>query len=336
MSDLTSAFKGLGLAPNTSPPRRHHTLNITFPVLSLLPHDTAPFFYPPKDLRFRQRPRLGRYHLTASDLSFWHRIVVKETIGLPTIPFHKTSLQPPEFLALMSSLESSAGHSTLEIASFESENFTQGSGIQHIFRLTTTRDKPPHNTPHTTLHTCQIPADHLETLFEKFAPSTEPNSQPTPHPWLPLISNLIHRASDRAYLHVSQNLQTSKKPAYRGEAALWARDWETSVPRPGSHLLASRLRCQLGPNNDNNNGGGGGGGGGGGEGWISLSELDSENLAAHQNEEMTFCLPCGHRAFFALGSLSCFGDGESAGLKCFCATATLWHRPRYFFKKKLL
>ena len=304
MADLSSTFESLGLATNTSPPPQHHTLNITYPALDLLPANATPYFYPPKDLRSRQRPKLGSYHLTRSNLAFFHRIPVNQYVGLSYPSSFSACLHAEGFLDLIASLTKAPGESTLEIVSFD--NGGSGGGledVQHMFRAKISGSKPNQNAPetHTTIHTCQIPAAQLNALFKRFSPSS-PSSEAGHHPWLPLVSNLINRTSDRAYLHVAERLQAStKKPTYRGEAARFARDWETSMPRSGSFLLASRLQCQRGDNNGS---------------WVNVHDLDGGNLFAHLDAQMFFRLPCGHSASFALRALSAVEDSKSADVAC--------------------
>jgi hypothetical protein len=170
-------------------------------------------------------------------------------------------------------------------------------GVCHIFHATvawagTDRNALP------TIHTCQIPAAQLEALFKKSSPSGS-GSEAGRHPWLALVSNLIYRESDRACLHVGCQLQASNKAAYRGEGARWAHDWETSTPKSGAFLSASRLQCQLG------NGG-----------WIPLHDLDRVNLAAYSREQIPFLLPCGQSASFAVKVLSMTEDPKSAEVAC--------------------
>ena len=285
MADLSSAFEGLGVVQNTSPPQQYHTLHITYPALSLLPENAQPYLYPPKDLRLRQRPKVERYHLTPSNLAFFHRIPVNRFLVLAYAPNYSSSLHASEFLELIGSLCKAPGNSNLEIVSFDSGT---SDGVCHLFRATVTWTIPGGNAQPTT-HMCQMPAAQLESLLRKSST----------HPWLALVSNLIHRESDRACLHVAYQLQASNRPTHRGEGARWARDWEASMPKSGSFLLASRLQCQLGN----------------GE-WIPLHELDRENVAFYSNEQIPFRLPCGHGAQFALMALSMTEDSKGAEVAC--------------------
>jgi hypothetical protein len=296
MGDLSSAFESLGFVPNTSPPEQYHTLNITYPALNLLPdnNNTPPYLYPPKDLHFRQRPRLDRYHLTPTNLSFFHRIPVNRLLGLAFASLYSGTLHADEFLKLISSLVKAPGQSTLEIVSFESEDPEHGTCIYHIFHATVSRA----GTNISTLHTCQMSDRELKSLFKIYGPSWSHGAAGR-HTWLALAKNLIYRESDRACLHVARQLEASTTPAYRGEGAHWARDWETSKLNSGSFLLASRLQCQLGN----------------GE-WIPVHDLDRENLFAHSHEQMQFLLPCGHEASFALKALSMTQDSKSAEVAC--------------------
>ncbi|KAM0688918.1 hypothetical protein Q7P36_010994 [Cladosporium allicinum] len=284
MADLSSAFEGLGVVQNTSPPQQYHTLNITYPALDLLPGNATPELYQPKHLFLRQRPKLERYHLTPSNLAFFHRIPVNRFLGLAYAPLFNSSLHAGEFLDLISSLVKAPGNNNLEVVSFDSGDLM---GICHTFRATVTWASPG-GTPHPTVHMCRITAFAFETLLRT-----------SPNPWLALVSNLINRASDRACLHVANQLQASNKPAHRGEGARWARDWEAMTPRSGSFLLASRLQCQLGN----------------GE-WIPLHELDRENVAFYSNEQIPFRLPCGHGARLALRALSLTEDSKCAEVAC--------------------
>lgn len=287
MADLSSAFESLGFAPSTSAPQQHHTLHIIYPALNLLPNHAPPHLYPPKNLRLRQRPRLERHHLTPANLSFFHRIPVNRFLGLAYAPLYNSSLHAGEFLDLISSLVKAPGQSNPEITSSDSGT---ADGVLHLFRATVTWASTVENAQ-PTIHTCQMSAAQFEGLLR--------NSGAERHPWRALVSNLIYRESDRACLHVAHQLQDSNKPAHRGEGARWARDWETSTPKSGSFLLASRLQCQLGDG-----------------GWIPLHELDRDNLMAHSNEQIPFLLPCGHGASFAIKALSITEDNKSAEVAC--------------------
>ena len=299
MADLTTAFETLGLATNPSPPPQYHTLNITYPALDLLPANAAPYIYPPKDLRFRQRPKLCAYHLTPSNLSYFHRIPVNKYLGLNFPSSFNSSPHADGFLELIASLTKAPGDSTLEIVSFDNNGDSGGvEDIQHILRATVSWNDPGQNVSQPKIHACQIPAAQLDTLLARCSP-TASTSSVGHHPYLSLISDLIHRSTDRACLHVAKNLQDSNKPAHRGEGARWARDWETCVPRSGAFLLASRLQCQRGDG-----------------GWVPLHGLDGENLIAHKDEKIVFLLPCGHSASFALKALSLTEDGKSAEVAC--------------------
>jgi hypothetical protein len=296
MGDLSSAFGNLGFVTNTSPPQQYHTLNITYPALDLLPDkDTPAYLYPPNDLHFRQRPRLEGYHLTPTNLAFFHRIPVNRYLGLAFASQYNDWIFAQEFLDLITSLVKSPGHSTLEIVTFNSGKSTDG--ICHTFRATVTWAQAD-RAASPTVHTCQLSKPQFESLLKAHCPSGACSGTGR-YPWLSLVKNLIYRESDRACLQVAQQLQASTTPAYRGEGARWARDWDTSALNSGSFLLASRLQCQLGN----------------GE-WIPVHDLDRENLVAHSNEQMQFLLPCGHEASFALKALSMTQDSRSAEVAC--------------------
>jgi hypothetical protein len=294
MSDLNSAFESLGFVPSTSAPQQYYTLNITYPALNLLPdNNTPPYLSPPKDLHFRQRPSFEKYHLTPTNLSFFHRIPVNKFLGAAFLSLYSGRLHAGGILQLMTSLVKAPGQTHLEMVSFESETPEGGTRISHIFRATVSWAGPNRNAC-STLHTCQI--SDLE--LRSYTPSG-PYGGAGLYAWLALVKNLVYRESDRACLQIAQNLQASNTPADRGEGARWARDWETSTPTPGSFLLASRLHCQLGN----------------GE-WIPLHELDRDNLVAYSHEQMQFLLPCGHEASFSLKALSTIEDSKAPAFAC--------------------
>jgi hypothetical protein len=202
-------------------------------------------------------------------------------------------------MLMMCCLQLSPGHSNLEIVSFDTGLGNPNSpDVCHILRATVTMKKPERDCSRATVHTSHIYGRALHSLLSRFSPSGS-SSNAQQHSWLSLVLNLVYRESDRACLHVAQQLQASRTVAHRGEGARWARDWETSMPRSGSSLLASHLRCNIG-----------------GGGLIPLHELDSENLAAHQNVQIAFVLPCDDSAEFILKDLSLTDDVKSAEVAC--------------------
>lgn len=283
MVDLCSAFGDLGLAKDGPwpVPFHNHLLKTTYPALDLLPKHVTPYFYPPKDLRLRKKPKLGRYHRTSTNLAFWHRFAIDPNSDGYLCPKPGAELKPHEMVALIDSLECSAGTSDLDIASFDSGS---ERGIVHVFYLYVswaTCSRAFHGE-------CRIPANQLDQLVKS-----------SRHPWLALVSDLIYRSSDRAYLHVAQNLHENAKAVYRGEGAHWARDWAITCPRRGWQMLMAHFGCQLGDGS-----------------VVPLIELDGENLTAHQTEKIPVIMPCGHSADLVLKTLSLIEDARAAEMAC--------------------
>jgi hypothetical protein len=101
------------------------------------------------------------------------------------------------------------------------------------------------------------------------------------HPWLDLLFNLAYRCSDRAYLHVQEQLRAHSPAHASQQETLWADIWDSAPSISGHDLFMSHVQCQL------ENGS-----------KVFLIDLDPENVAAHANQPIRILLPCGHSQQF--------------------------------------
>lgn len=108
----------------------------------------------------------------------------------------------------------------------------------------------------------------------------------------------MHRSSDRAFLHVQQQLSTTPASAFHTEL-LYTDKWDTEPSIPGYQALMSRLTTQL-PDGS----------------VIALSDVDAENLAAHAQRSIEVHLPCGHSRAFRYERLRAMTDKASLQAEC--------------------
>ena len=106
MDDLNLAFQRSVLGH--SPPTQYHTLHLIYPSLHLIPEGSWLYLNPPTDCCYREAPRLGTYHLTPDNLSFFHRFPVNHMVRfLPR-------LEIASDLLAINTLAAVAGRSHLE------------------------------------------------------------------------------------------------------------------------------------------------------------------------------------------------------------------------------
>jgi len=275
MDDLSISFQRIGL--EHSPPAQYHTLHLTYPALHLLPEGAWLYLIPPSDCCYREAPRFGAYHLTPENLSFFHRFPVN-----PMVRF-LPRLEVASDLLAINTLAAAAGQSHLECVSF-----VDASGVlQHLISLTVTWTHNNDDPANTRQYTYQLSDLELKCTFAL-------NAAHNAHPWLDLLFNLVYRVSDRAYLHVHEQLRAYDSTKMLLQDLLWTDVWNSAPNRPGHELLMTRLECQL--DNDRR---------------IPLSSLDAENLAAHAGQPLSIVLPCGHTQSYMYALICAMPD-----LKC--------------------
>jgi hypothetical protein len=128
MADISSALENMTLENAPPPPTQHHVLNLIYPAIRLLPDGTSLHLARPMDCAHREQPRLGTYHLSAENLSFFQ-------------------------------------DKDADIVQYRYE--LSDADLRRTFSL---------------------------------------NAAHNAYPWLDLLFNLVYRCSDRAYLHVQEQL----------------------------------------------------------------------------------------------------------------------------------
>lgn len=181
-NNLANYFQNLGLQEDRLD---YHELTIEYPVLDLIlpEEDTSPCLRPPQNIEFREQPDGSKYHLPLTGTDFKVRIPLKSASRSPLSNLGIIS-------AAIQTLSSAPGHSLLQIASYSSPS----DGDSYIFRLLT---EDPVNGQYQTAVESDLSG--LEWEAERTALKAEK--------WARLADNLINRASDRAYLHVHENLR---------------------------------------------------------------------------------------------------------------------------------
>jgi hypothetical protein len=279
MADLSLALQRISLEHST--PARHHILHLTYPALHLLPEGAWLYLDPPTDCCYREAPQLGTYHLTPDNLSFFHRFPVN-----PMVRF-LPRLEIASDLLAINTLAAAAGQSHLECVSF----FDAFGEVQHIVRLTVTwaHEDDASNATH---YTYQLSDVELRGTFAL-------NAAHNAHPWLDLLFNLVYRCSDRAYLHVQEQLRLQDLTTMLQQEFMWSGVWNTAPNIPGHELLMTRLECQLEDGSK-----------------VALSELDAENLAAHAGQMLNILLPCGHSQMYMYALLRAMPDHKCLEASC--------------------
>jgi hypothetical protein len=263
MADISSALENMTLENAPPPPTQHHVLNLIYLAIRLLPDGTSLHLARPTDCAHREQPRLGTYHLSAENLSFFHRFAVKPLARY--LPQFEDGLN----LLTINVLAAAAGHSHLECVSY----LDAYGEVQHIVCLTVTWNAQDKD------------ADIVQYRYElsdaDLRRTFSLNAAHNAYPWLDLLFNLVYRCSDRAYLHVQEQL-LAHVPTYASQQeALWAAFWDTQPSESGRELFMSRLQCQLADGSG-----------------VALSDLDPENLAAHSQQPLRVLLACGHTQRF--------------------------------------
>lgn len=239
MTDISSAFDTMALE---MPVTQYHMLHLTYPALHLLPPGAHLFLTPSTDCSYRERPRVGTYHL--DDLSFFHRFPATSQV------YHApTNEQGSSDLLDISTLAAVSGESRLECVSY----IDTDSVVQHAVHLTVSWSDQDGEVN----YFFQLSDRDLQLTLSL-------NVVCSVHLWLDLLSNLIYRRSDRAYLHVEKQLQAQDPAAAAQQEALWVSVWDSEPNITGRDMLMSRLKCELQNGTK-----------------VALSDLDPENLAAH-------------------------------------------------------
>ena len=279
MDDLNLTFQRFGM--KSSPPVQYHTLHLTYPALHLIPEGSWLYLNPPTDCCYREAPRLGTYHLTPDNLSFFHRFPVN-----PMVRFLPRLEIATDLLAI-NTLAAAAGRSYLECVSFSN---AEGQ-VQHIIclRVSWAHDDAAYGPTH---YIYQLSDIELTCTFGL-------NAAHNAHPWLDLLFNLVYRCSDRAYLHVQEQLRAQNPTTMVHQELLWSSVWNSQPNLPGRELLMTRLECQLGDGSK-----------------IPLSNLDAENLAAHAGQPLSIVLPCGHSQLYMYAMIRAMPDHKCLEASC--------------------
>lgn len=279
MDDLSSTFQRCSMGP--SRPAQYHTLHLTYPALHLIPEGSWLYLNPPADCCYREAPQLGTYHLSPDNLSFFHRFPVR-----PMARFMPHLVLASDLLSI-NSLATAPGQSHLECVSF----FNAAGVIRHRISLTVSwahGDAAPGRTQ----YTWQLSDFQLTSTLGL-------NAAHNAHPWLDLLFNLVFRCSDRAYLHVQEQLR-AQDPTTMGHQELLLRNvWNSEPDIPGHEKLMTRLECECDDGNK-----------------VPLSELDSENLMAHAGQPLSIVLPCGHKQLYMYAMIRAMPDLRCLEASC--------------------
>lgn len=284
MANTLPSLDGLTLAQTRV---QHHTLHLNFPATDLLPPNTVPWLEPPRNLVYREQPCLNTFLLEADNLGFFHRFRVQsETANANSLCEFGDGCE-----SLISTLESlqylQAGHSKLDFVAYEDEI----EGIIYLFRLCASLSPPKPGVPaiETTLffHFHKLQLEPLYTAAET-------------HAWADLILSLIERSTDRAYLHVQQNLHSRHPGAALACDMLYASHWGSRWPPTPQQMVKRSMACQ-----DQ-----------GGNAVTLLSDLDDENLRAHADERLEVWLPCGCKTSVTIRGIEALSEPECLTLEC--------------------
>jgi hypothetical protein len=190
-------------------------------------------------------------------------------------------------LLAIDTLAAAPGRSHLECVSF-----VDASGlVQHIVCLTVSWNH--HDAAsEPTQHTYKLSDIELACTFGM-------NAAHNAHPWLDLLFNLVYRCSDRAYLHVQEQLRAHDPTTMVHQELLWSNVWDSQPNLPGHELLMTRLECQL---EDGSR--------------IPLSSLDAENLSAHAGQPLSIVLPCGHTQLYMYAMIRAMPDHKCLEASC--------------------
>jgi hypothetical protein len=190
-------------------------------------------------------------------------------------------------LLAINTLAAAPGRSHLECVSF----FDAEGQVQHIICLTVSwAHGDAASSP--TQYTHCLSDIELTCTFGL-------NAAHNAHPWLDLLFNLVYRCSDRAYLHVQEQLRAYDPTTMVHQELMWTNVWTSQPNLPGHELLMTRLECQL------ENGS-----------KIPLSSLDAENLAAHAGQLLSIILPCGHTQLYMYAMIRAMPDHKCLEASC--------------------
>jgi len=117
--------------------------------------------------------------------------------------------------------------------------------------------------------------------------------------WAALIIDLLERGSDRAYLHVQQNLQAQHQGFALACEISYTPLWATRYPPSARQMLRRSLVHEDGSN-----------------GVTLLSDLDDENLQAHAHRELDVWPPCRHKTNVTIRKIRSLTDDECLTLEC--------------------
>jgi hypothetical protein len=283
MADISPDFANMAFEYSPLLHTEQHVLNITYPAIHLLPEGTSLHLEPPTDCSYREKPRLGTYHLSADNLSFFHCFPVKPLARY--LPQSEDGLH----LLTINMLAAIPGHSILECVSYINIH----GEVQHSVCLKVTWSDQDQDE-----FDYELSDSELKRTFSL-------NVAHNAHPWLDLLFNLAYRCSDRAYLHVQEQLRIHSPSHASQQEALWADLWDTAPSISGHDLFMSHVQCQL------ENGS-----------KVFLIDLDPENVAAHANQPIRILLLCGHSQQFVYALFRVMPD-----LACLQASCHTCNRP---------
>lgn len=269
-----------GIEPQDSLLPRWHTLRMSYPVLGLLPDGAQLHLCPPQDCSYREKPRLGSYHLTDDNLMFFHRFPTNPEFAPRTFDEDMS-----DFLTAVHIVASAPGQSFLFGASFRDSDGL----VQHIFCL---MDMIPSEAE----GFCYAASDYFQLSDQDLASLVASRDNANDREWLDTLYDLIRRCSDRAYLNVMKVLghnipELAREPDNRY--------WNTEPNTSGQEIIPSQLRWQLE------------------DGRIAiLGGLDAQTLQTQARQQTDVLLPCGHTELYVHAQIIDTSDTDCLQASC--------------------
>ncbi|KAK4620431.1 hypothetical protein CLAFUR0_11396 [Fulvia fulva] len=210
------------------PHGQYHELQLDFPALDLLNKGYEKFLiHEPKEIIFRDRPKLKNFHLRAENLTFSTRLDTPRSVGfsfllppeLPAIEQHNTLVD------LVQRLSCSPGISNLEVLQFK---FYGHERIR--FRLTTT-------------FLLATGFSHREVMMYEYTAIEWQRYRAANRDlkWMKLLNNLVDRASDRAYLSAREKMKKADPKLVESDDSFIDKKWKMYNIGSANIVLFRRL-----------------------------------------------------------------------------------------------
>lgn len=260
-----------------------HLLKFSYPAVELLPSGRRPYLEVPINVRYRERPKLGEFHLSTANLNFFLQLPTEPT---PTAPDPLDDEDNKDITECISWLSMAPGVSELSAVSF-----IGGNDIWTRFSLATTWFTASGNVVEG-VKFFEMPSMQWQ-LLQGYSDPTSKES------WTAMMNDLFTAASDRAYLHRRIRLDAFDKNFADHDESTWISSWDEQQDVSPNQLLANHLE-DMSTGADN-----------------SVPFAPVVTLSMHRDtENLSIRMPCGHQGVVNVGAFKNLTKEQCVAANC--------------------